>query len=77
MALYIDRSMNEELLLGSLEGSVRMLRPATANAEEAPAAARAAALNSLHYGFLGLAGGAGQPRLSELAWDRGLGYGPR
>jgi hypothetical protein len=69
--------MNHELLRGSLDGTVRMLRPNSANAEYAPAQARAALLHSLHDGTLGLSGET-SPRLAESAWWAGCpsGYGP-
>ena len=58
--------MNHELLRGSLDGTVRMLRPNAANAEYAFAQNRAALLHNLHYGTLGLAGET-SPRLAEAA----------
>lgn len=70
--------MNHELMRGSLDGSIRMLRPNAANAEYAPAQARAAVLHNLHYGTLGLAGET-SPRIAE-AWPfAGIpsGYGPK
>ena len=69
--------MNHELLRGSLDGTVRMLRPDAANAEYVPAQNRAALLHSLHYGTLGLAGET-SPRLAEAAWWAGIptGYDP-
>lgn len=69
--------MNHELLRGSLDGTVRMMRPNASNAEYGPAQARAAVLHPLHYGTLGLAGET-SPRLAEVWPFAGCpsGYGP-
>lgn len=69
--------MNHELMRGTLDGTIRMLRPNAANAEYVHAQNRAALLHSLHYGTLGLAGET-SPRIAE-AWPFAgcpSGYGP-
>jgi len=70
--------MNHELMRGSLDGTVRMLRPNAANAEYVFAQNRAALLHTSHYGTLGLAGEL-RPRIAEAYWSTGAptGYGPR
>lgn len=70
--------MNHELMRGSLDGTIKMLRPNAANAEYVFAQNRAALLHPLHYGTLGLAGEK-SPRLAEAAWWAGApsGYGPK
>jgi len=70
--------MNHELLRGSVDGTVRMLRPNAANAEYASVQSRAALLHNLHYGTLGLAGET-SPRIAEVGPFYGVpsGYGPK
>ena len=70
--------MNHELMRGSLDGTVKMLRPNAANAEYVFAQNRAATLQGSYYGVLGLATET-SPRLAEVAWWAGCptGYGPR
>jgi hypothetical protein len=70
--------MNHELMRGTVDGVVKMLRPNSANAEYAPAQARAALLHTLHYGTLGLAGES-SPRLDEASpfYGSPSGYGPK
>lgn len=70
--------MNYELLRGSVDGVVRMLRPNAANAEYAAVQDRAALLHTAHYGTLGLAGEK-SPRIEEASPFYGMptGYGPK
>jgi hypothetical protein len=70
--------MNHELLRGSVDGTVKMLRPNAANAEYVFAQNRAALLHTSHYGTLGLAGET-SPRLEEAGPFTGCpsGYGPK
>ena len=62
MTTRIDRSMNDELRFGGLDGRVRSLRPDTANAEMEPALARSRVLHSQHFGSLGV-----NPSIEALA----------
>ena len=70
--------MNHELMRGSLDGTVKMMRPNAANAEYAFAQNRAALLQGSYYGPFGLAGET-SPRLAEAAWWASMpsGYGPK
>jgi hypothetical protein len=78
MTLRDNRSMTHELLRGETDGSLKNLRPNAANAEYAFAQNRAALLNVLHYGNLGVASES-SPRISEASAFDGMpsGYGPK
>jgi hypothetical protein len=77
MSLRVDRSMNHELVRGTVDGTIRMLRPNSSNAEYKFAQNRAAMLHVLHYGSQGIAG-ENSPRIAEVNpfVDMPSGYGP-
>ena len=49
-----NRSMNNDLSVGMVEGKVAFLRPHAVDADESHAAARAQVLHPQHYGTMGI-----------------------
>jgi len=54
MTIRDNRSMNQDLSRGAVDGKVRFLRPDSADADETHARDRAGVLHTQHYGSMGI-----------------------
>lgn len=67
-----DRSMNEQLHRGALDGTVKNMRPDSADADYGWAVARNRQLHPSYYGSFGQGSDSVPPALEELMFDSTL-----
>lgn len=72
MAAQPNRSMNEQLKRGMLDGTVKNMRPDSAGAEYDAVVKRARALHPSHYGTFGNGSDAMTPFMEDLLPDASL-----
>lgn len=69
MTIRDDRSMNDQLFRGVLDGSVKNMRPNAADADYSAVVPRARVLHPSHYGTFGAGSDAMTPFMEELLPD--------